>query len=494
MLEIGNHDRGDSGMAKPTAPPASAAELFFDRAGLHRRRVESLVGDSLAGADDGELYLEYHQAESFAFDDGRLKSCSFDTTQGFGLRAVADERTGLAHASELSEDAIKRAGATVRAVLSGHAGAIAAPPPRTNRHLYTDANPLLGETFDSKVKLLQDIDAYARGRDSRVRQVSASLLGSWQAVAVLRADGSMIEDIRPLVRLNVSIVAGEGDRQESGSRGAGGRAGYAAYLDPVHWRAQVDQALNQALLNLRSVPAPAGEMTVVLGPGWPGILLHEAIGHGLEGDFNRKHTSVFAGLLGKRVAAPGVTVVDDGTIEGRRGSLSIDDEGTPSNRTVLIEDGILKGFMQDRLNARLMGVAPTGNGRRESFAHMPMPRMTNTYMLPGKDDPAAMLAGVKRGVYAVDFGGGQVDITSGKFVFSCTEAYLIENGKVGQPIKGATLIGQGSEVLTRIKAIGNDLKLDTGVGTCGKNGQSVPVGVGQPTLLIDRLTVGGTAA
>ena len=474
--------------------PRSAAELFFTRAGLDRPRTESLVAGALAGADDGELFLEYSQSESFAYDDGRLKSASFDTAQGFGLRAVSGESTGYAHASELSEAAIGRAADTVKAVRAGRGGTLAEAPPRTNRHLYTDASPLQGVPFESKVALLQEIDAYARAKDPRVRQVSASLAGSWQAVAILRADGRLVEDIRPLVRLNVSVVVGDGDRQESGSHGAGGRTLYGHYLDPANWQAQVDEALRQALVNLGSEPAPAGEVPVVLGPGWPGILLHEAIGHGLEGDFNRKKTSVFAGLLGERVAAPGVTVVDDGTLADRRGSLTVDDEGTPSECTVLIEDGVLKGYMQDRLNARLLGMRPTGNGRRQSFAHMPMPRMTNTCMLAGREDPQEIIRSVKRGVYAVNFGGGQVDITSGKFVFSCTEAYRIEDGRIGRAIKGATLIGAGAEVLKKVKAIGNDLKLDPGIGTCGKNGQGVPVGVGQPTLLIDSITVGGTAA
>jgi TldD protein len=472
----------------------AADELFFTRAGLDRGRVEGLVGEALAGADDGELFLEYTQSESFSFDDGRLKSASFDTSQGFGLRAVAGDSTGYAHASELSEDAIRRAGGTVRAVLAGHAGVAAEGPVRTNRSLYVADNPLSAVPFDAKVKLLQEIDAYARGKDPRVRQVSASLLGSWQAVTILRADGQMVKDIRPLVRVNVSVVVGEGDRQESGSHGAGGRTSYLAYLEPESWRRQTDEALRQALVNLAAIPAPAGEMPVVLGPGWPGILLHEAIGHGLEGDFNRKQTSVFTGRVGERVAAPGVTVVDDGTIADRRGSLTVDDEGTPTQRTVLIEDGILKGYLQDRLNARLMGVAPTGNGRRQGYGYMPMPRMTNTMMLGGNADPREILASVKKGIYAVQFGGGQVDITSGKFVFSCTEAYEIDNGKVGRPLKGATLIGAGAEVLKRVGAIGNDMELDSGIGTCGKNGQGVPVGVGQPTVLIDAITVGGTAA
>ncbi len=469
-------------------------DLFFNRTDLDQGRVQGVVDDALRGADDGELFLEYITSESFSFDDGRLKSASFDTSQGFGLRAISGEQTGYGHASELSEAAIGRAAATVKAVRAGQAGTMAVSPPGTNRSLYQPDNPLSAVPFDAKVKLLEDINGYARGKDPRVRQVSCALLGSWQAVQIIRAGGDRVADIRPLVRLNVSVVVGEGDRQEVGSHGTGGRTGYQIYLQPDCWQAEVDEALRQALVNLESVPAPAGEMTVVLGPGWPGILLHEAIGHGLEGDFNRKKTSVFSGLLGERVATAGVTVVDDGTIADRRGSLTVDDEGTPSQYTVLIEDGILKGYIQDRLNARLMGMAATGNGRRQGFGHMPMPRMTNTYMLAGERDPAEILASVDDGVYAVSFGGGQVDITSGRFVFSCTEAYRIEHGKIGVPLKGATLIGAGEEVLRKVAAVGNDLELDSGVGTCGKNGQGVPVGVGQPTLRIDGLTVGGTAA
>ena len=473
---------------------ATAEELFFNRAGLDRSRCQRLVDEALAGADDGELFLEYCQSEGLSFDDGRLKSASFDTSQGFGLRAVSGEAAGYAHASELSEAAIRRAAETVRAVHAGHGGVMAAAPVGTNRSLYSDTNPLGAAPFEVKVKLLADIDAYARGLDPRVRQVTASLAGSWQAVHILRAGGERSADIRPLVRLNVSVVVGQGERMESGSYGTGGRIAYDTLLDPATWRGAVEEALRQALVNLDSVAAPAGEMPVVLGPGWPGILLHEAIGHGLEGDFNRKKTSAFAGLLGERVAAPGVTVIDDGTLEDRRGSLTVDDEGTPSQRTVLIEDGILTGYMQDRQNARLMNMAPTGNGRRQGYAHIPMPRMTNTYMLAGEKDPAEILASVDKGLYAVNFGGGQVDITSGKFVFSCTEAYLIEGGKIGPAVKGATLIGNGPDVLTKVSMIGNDMALDPGIGTCGKEGQGVPVGVGQPTLLIDALTVGGTAA
>jgi len=468
--------------------------LFFERTGMDPARVGALVTQSLAGMDDGELYLEYSQSESLALDDGRIKSASFDTSQGFGLRAVADEAAGYAHASELSEAAIRRAAATVRAVASGYSGVMAAPPSGTNRSLYTEENPLGLVDLGAKTWLLAEIDAYARSRDDRVRQVMASLSGLWQAVQIIRPDGRRVADIRPLVRLNVAIVVGEGERMETGSAGSGGRVAYDRYLDPQHWKSQVDEALRQALVNLAAVPAPAGEMTVVLGPGWPGVMLHEAVGHGLEGDFNRKKTSAFSGMIGQRVATQGVTVVDDGTLPDRRGSLTIDDEGTPTNCTVLIEDGILKGYMQDRMNARLLGAAPTGNGRRQSFAHAPMPRMTNTYMLAGGHDPQEIIGSVKRGLYAVNFGGGQVDITSGKFVFSASEAYLIEDGKVGPSVKGATLIGNGPDALTKVAMIGNDLRLDDGIGTCGKDGQGVPVGVGQPTLRMDGLTVGGTSA
>ncbi len=472
----------------------SPQELFFTRSGLDEKRVERLVGEALTGMDDGEIFLEYRQSESFSFDDGRLKAASYDTDQGFGLRAVSEESTGYAHAAELSEEAIKRAVTTVQAVRTGTSGTVAAGPARTNNTLYVDDNPLNEVPFEDKIKLMQDIDAYARAKDPRVRQVSASLGGSWQVVHLIRADGHAVGDIRPMVRLNVSVVVGDGDRQETGSHGTGGRTGYLGYINPQAWQGQVDEALRQALVNLESVDAPAGEMTVVLGPGWPGILLHEAIGHGLEGDFNRKKTSAFAGLMGQRVASPGVTVVDDGTIADRRGSLTIDDEGTPTSRTVLIEDGILTGYLHDRLNARLMNMTPTGNGRRQSYAHMPMPRMTNTLMMSGDRNPGEILQGVKKGLYAVNFGGGQVDITSGKFVFSCTEAYMVEDGKVGASVKGATLIGNGPDVLTKISGIGTDMALDPGIGTCGKNGQGVPVGVGLPTIRIDGLTVGGTAA
>jgi TldD protein len=466
---------------------------LIDRAELDRGKVRQIIVRGLDGADDGELFLEYRQAEALTFDNGRLKQATYDTVQGFGLRAVKDEAVGYAHASDLSEGALERAAEAVRAVKGGHSGSYAEAPARTNRKLYGDENPLGFPAFEAKVKLLESIDAYAREKEARVRQVSASVAASWQVVEILRADGETYRDIRPMVRMNVSIVAGDDDRQESGSYGFGGREGFQRLIEPHAWQGAVDEAIRQALVNLQAIPAPAGEMDVVLGSGWPGVMLHEAVGHGLEGDFNRKKTSAFAGLMGQRVAAKGVTVVDDGTIQARRGSLSIDDEGTPTNRTVLIEDGILVGYMQDRQNARLMGMAPTGNGRRESHAHVPMPRMTNTYMLAGDRDPKEILASVKNGLYAVSFGGGQVDITSGKYVFQCTEAYRIENGKVGAPVKGAMLIGNGPTDLHRISMIGNDFALDPGIGTCGKNGQGVPVGVGQPSLRMDKITVGGTA-
>ncbi len=478
------------------SPLATTDRLFFERPGatLARDDAERLAAAALDGADDGELFLEYRESEQTSLEDGRIRAAGFDTMLGFGLRAVAGEATGYAHAGELSEHALKRAAATVGAVTAGHSGVVGEPPRPSNARLYSDANPLSGMAFAARTALLGDIDAYARGLDPRVRQVMASLGGEWQAVQIIRADGRRVADLRPLVRLNVSVVVEAGGRRETGSYGCGGRFGYDRITTPAQWRAAVEEALRQALLNLDSRPAPAGEMPVVLGPGWPGILLHEAIGHGLEGDFNRKQTSAFAGLLGQRIASPGVTVVDDGTLADRRGSLTVDDEGTPTSRTVLIEDGILRGYMQDRLNARLMGVRATGNGRRQSYAHAPMPRMTNTVMMNGTQTKDEMIRSVGRGLYAVNFGGGQVDITSGKFVFSASEAFLIEDGRITAPVKGATIIGNGPDALTRVEMVGDDMALDPGIGTCGKNGQGVPVGVGQPTLKIAALTVGGTAA
>jgi TldD protein len=459
---------------------------------ISETRLKEIVSQTIAGADDGELYLESSESEALMFDNGRLKTANYSTDQGFGLRAVAGEAAGYAHASELSEAALLRAADAVSAVKSGYSGTLAEAPQRTNRHLYSDENPIGAPSFAEKAKLLTEIDAYMRNADPRVRQVTASLAASWQHVEIVRGDGQIVRDIRPLVRLNVSVVVGDGDRQESGSYGAGGRKGFGEFIAEDSWKHAADEALRQALVNLRAVPAPAGTFDIVLSSGWPGVMLHEAVGHGLEGDFNRKKTSAFAGLMGQQVAAKGVTVVDDGTMTERRGSLTIDDEGTPTNRNVLIEDGKLVGYMQDRQNARLMGVKPTGNGRRESYAHQPMPRMTNTYMTEGEYTPEEIIASVKNGVYAVSFGGGQVDITSGKFVFGCTEAYMIEDGKVTQPIKGAMLIGNGPDAMHRVSMVGNDLKLDNGIGMCGKAGQGVPVGVGQPHLRMNQMTLGGT--
>ena len=466
--------------------------LLYADGKLTPDEARALAAETLRNCDDGELFLQFAATEAFVFDDGRLKTANYSRDAGFGLRGVSGEMTGFAHANEISAAAIRRAGETLR-LLDPAKGQRPAPPPRSNRHLYTDASPLDAVPFAAKVGLLEKIDAAARARDPRIVQATANLAASWSAIEIVRPDGFVARDIRPLVRLNVSVVAEANGRRETGSFGMGGRYLYDALFEEANWTRAIDMAVAQALANLDSVPAPAGEMTVLLGPGWPGVLLHEAVGHGLEGDFNRKGTSAFSGRIGTRVAAPGVTIVDDGSIAHRRGSLSIDDEGTPTQETVLIEDGILKGYMQDRLNARLMGVAATGNGRREDYAHAPMPRMTNTFMRAGNDDPAELLSRVRKGIFAKSFGGGQVDIVSGKFTFSCTEAYQIEDGKLGSPIKGATLIGDGPSVLTRVTGIGNDLSLDEGVGMCGKGGQSIPAGVGQPTLLVEGLTVGGTA-
>ncbi|KAA9008070.1 metalloprotease TldD [Histidinibacterium aquaticum] len=459
---------------------------------LDKDRALALVREAVAGADDGELFLERRRSEVLSFDDGRLRTASYDASEGFGLRAVRGEAAGYAHSTTVDEAALRRAVATTRLAVGDGGGTLAEPPAGTNRKLYTDADPMEDAGFSGKVDVLREIDAYARALDSRVVQVSATLAASHQEVAILRPEGGLVTDTRPMSRLNISVIVEENGRREGGTAGAGGRAGLLALIEPGHWQEAAKEALRIALVNLRAEAAPAGVMDVVLGPGWPGILLHEAIGHGLEGDFNRKGSSAFAGLMGQQIAAKGVTVLDDGTLPDRRGSLTVDDEGTPSHRTTLIEDGKLVGYMQDRQNARLMGVEATGNGRRESYAHIPMPRMTNTYMLSGDSTPADLLTDVKDGIYAVGFGGGQVDITSGKFVFSCTEAYRVKDGKVGAPVKGATLIGDGATALQKIRGIGNDLELDPGIGNCGKAGQWVPVGVGQPSLLIGGLTVGGS--
>ena len=454
----------------------------------------TLLRDATAGADDGELFLERRRSEMLAFDDGRVKTASFDASEGFGLRAVRGETAGYAHSTTIDEHALRRAVGTARLAVGDGGGTMADAPAGTNKKLYTDENPMDQATFPAKIDLLKEIDAFARALDPRVIQVSVSLAASHQEVFILRPEGTLVSDIRPMSRINIAVIVEENGRRESGSMGGGGRAGLIGLIERDHWEGVAREALRIALVNLDAEAAPAGVMDVVLGPGWPGILLHEAIGHGLEGDFNRKGSSAFAGLMGQQIAAKGVTVLDDGTIPDRRGSITVDDEGTPSAKNTLIEEGVLVGYMQDRQNARLMGVAPTGNGRRESFAHAPMPRMTNTYMLAGDAEPETLVADLKDGIYAVGFGGGQVDITNGKFVFSCTEAYRVKNGVVGAPVKGATLIGDGATALKHIRGIGNDLALDPGIGNCGKAGQWVPVGVGQPSLMIGGLTVGGAAA
>jgi len=463
----------------------------FDLAPAALGQVFGLLGAHRI--DDADLYFQATQAESWSLEEGIVKSGSFSIECGVGVRAIAGEKTAFAYSDEISHAALDDAARATRAIARvGQNRRVRVVPRRAMpAPLYPQADPIASLDARAKVELLERLERLCRARDPRVTQVMAHLGGEHEVVLIARADGSIAADVRPLVRLSVQVIAEQDGRRESGSAGGGGRSDYAHFTDAV-LADYAERAVSQALVNLEARPAPAGTMSVVLGPGWPGILLHEAIGHGLEGDFNRKGSSAFAGRLGERVAAPGVTVVDDGTIPLRRGSLTVDDEGTPAQRTVLIEDGVLRGYLQDRMNARLMKMKPTGNGRRESFAHITLPRMTNTYMLAGAYDPAEIIASVKKGIYATNFGGGQVDITNGKFVFSTAEAYLIENGKVTQPVKGAMLIGNGPDALTRVAMVGNDMKLDTGIGTCGKEGQSVPVGVGQPTLRIDGLTVGGT--
>ena len=461
---------------------------------LDQQIALTLLQEATLGADDGELFIERRKSEVLSFDDGRIKNASFDAAEGFGLRAVKGETAGYAHSTTIDEHALRRAVATTRLAVGDGGGTMSAAPAGTNRKLYSDDDPMLQATFPAKIDILREIDAFGRGLDPRVVQVSASLGVSLQEVVILRPEGTLVNDTRPMARLYISVIVEENGKRESGSAGGGGRAGITGLIARDKWESYTREALRIALVNLDAEPAPAGVMDVVLGSGWPGILLHEAIGHGLEGDFNRKGSSAFAGLMGQQIAASGVTVLDDGTIPDRRGSITVDDEGTPSARNTLIEDGVLVGYMQDRQNARLMGVEPTGNGRRESYAHAPMPRMTNTYMLAGDAAPESLVADLKDGIYAVGFGGGQVDITNGKFVFSCTEAYRVKNGIVGAPVKGATLIGDGATALKQIRGIGNDLQLDPGIGNCGKAGQWVPVGVGQPSLMIGGLTVGGAAA
>ncbi|MBK1700887.1 metalloprotease TldD [Thiococcus pfennigii] len=477
-------------------PISIARQGILEPAGLTDGDLDRLCGALRAPAiDAADIYFQTSRLESWVLEDGIIKDGSFNIEQGAGFRAVSGEKTGFAYSDELHLPALEQAAQAARAIArGGQQGRVRIDGLPVPHRLYAPLNPIESLSNEEKVALLQRVDAEARRLDPRVREVVTSLVAAQDTVLIIADDGTLAADVRPLVRLNVSVIAEEHGRREQGTSGGGARAELGYFLAADLAVELAREAVRQALTNLEAGEAPAGTMTVVLGPGWPGVLLHEAVGHGLEGDFNRKGTSAFAGRLGERVAAPGVTVVDDGTLPGRRGSLNIDDEGTPTQCTVLIEDGILRGYMQDRLNARLMGLAPTGNGRRESYAHLPMPRMTNTYMLAGDKDPAEIIASVERGLYAANFGGGQVDITSGKFVFSASEAYLIEGGRIGRPVRGATLIGNGPDVLTRVSLIGNDLALDRGVGTCGKEGQSVPVGVGQPTLRIDGLTVGGTGA
>lgn len=467
---------------------------FFKSFNLDPAQAEKLTRQALAGKDDGELFLEHRIAESFSIENGTLKEATSDTRQGFGLRGVLGEAMSYAHSSEISEGALRRAVESVTAL--GNGGVYDVNPQATNQKFYTDENPLPQMSFESKVSFLAELDHYLRAKDARVRQVQANLRGSWQVVTIMRADGFLAHESRPIVTLTIFVTVEKDGRFETAYVTRGGRFLYERLLEEGSWKAQADDVLRKALLNLEARPAPAGEMPVVLGSGMPGVLLHEAVGHGLEGDFNRKGQSTFSHSMGQRIASSGVTVIDAGNItdmDHAHGNLTIDDEGTPSSRTVLIEDGLMAGHMLDRQNARLMGKTSTGNGRRQSYAHPPIPRMTNTFMLPGQHSPEEIMGSVKNGIYAVGFNGGQVDIVSGKFVFTSSEAYLIENGKMTSPVKGATLIGSGPEVMQSISMIGNDLSLDTGIGLCGKDGQNVVVGLGQPTLLVSKMTVGGTA-
>ena len=492
-------------LRSPTGAPQSAPtaqridiarQLLLAPFGLDESHLARALGEIRAHqVDDADLYFQYTRSEGWSLEEGIVKTGSFSIDQGVGVRAVSGEKTAFAYSDDISEASLLDAARTVRSISAARQGGrarVAATKIAKSRKLYAGIDPIASLDSTAKVALLEKAEQLARAKDPRVAQVMAGLASEYDVVLVARADGTLAADVRPLVRLSITVIAEQGGRREVGSAGGGGRFGLD-YFDDQQIAQYVNEAVHAALVNLESRPAPAGEMTVVLGPGWPGILLHEAIGHGLEGDFNRKGSSAFSGRIGQRVAAKGVTVLDDGTLTDRRGSLNVDDEGNTSQRNVLIEDGILKGYIQDSLNARLMGVAPTGNGRRESYAHIPMPRMTNTYMVGGDKDPQEIVASIKKGLYATNFGGGQVDITSGKFVFSASEAYWVENGKILYPVKGATIVGSGPESLKRVTMIGNDMRLDSGVGTCGKEGQSVPVGVGQPTLRIDGLTVGGTA-
>ena len=468
---------------------------FFNNSDISQQQAEQVVSETLDNCDDGELFLENSKSESLVLDDGKIKNTSFDSSLGFGFRAVQDDKTAFCHSNIISKKSLNDASQNLVSNMNSGSNKVQkqSNPKRTNVKLYEDKDPIENKPFKEKVELLKKIDDYVRQKNPNIKQVTASFFGEHQSVEIIKSDNQVYKDQRPLVRFNVSVMMERNGKKETGSYGTGGRMDYENYLGSDNWKTICDEAIRQAEVNLDSKPAPAGEMKVVLGPGWPGIILHEAIGHGLEGDFNRKKTSAFHNLVGQKIAHENVTVVDDGTIASRRGSLTIDDEGTPTSRNILIENGILKNFMQDRMNAKLMKVEPTGNGRRESFEYAPMPRMTNTFMINGNHTQDEMIKSVDKGIYAVSFGGGQVDITNGKFVFSCTEAYEINNGKIGAPLKGVTLIGNGPDILTKVSMVGNDMKLDPGIGTCGKAGQWVPVGVGQPSILVDQITVGGTS-
>ena len=468
---------------------------FFNNSDISQQQAEQVVSETLDNCDDGELFLENSKSESLVLDDGKIKNTSFDSSLGFGFRAVQDDKTAFCHSNIISKKSLNDASQNLVSNMNNGSNKVQkqSNPKRTNVKLYEDKDPIENKPFKEKVELLKKIDDYVRQKNPNIKQVTASFFGEHQSIEIIKSDNQVYKDQSPLVRFNVSVMMERNGKKETGSYGTGGRMDYENYLGSDNWKTICDEAIRQAEVNLDSKPAPAGEMKVVLGPGWPGIILHEAIGHGLEGDFNRKKTSAFHNLVGQKIANENVTVVDDGTIASRRGSLTIDDEGTPTSRNILIENGILKNFMQDRMNAKLMKVEPTGNGRRESFEYAPMPRMTNTFMINGNHTQDEMIKSVDKGIYAVSFGGGQVDITNGKFVFSCTEAYEINNGKIGAPLKGVTLIGNGPDILTKVSMVGNDMKLDPGIGTCGKAGQWVPVGVGQPSILVDQITVGGTS-
>ena len=465
---------------------------FFTKTDLSRKDAESIISETLNNCDDGELYLENSKSESIVLDDDKIKSSSYSSDLGYGLRAVTGEVVAYSHSNEISKKSLKQSANNLSSTLKSQKGIYNHEIPQSNEKFYKDVNPIEEKSLQSKLDLLKEVNNYTRAKGGMVQQVTASFAGEQKSIEIIRSGGEALTDVRPLIRFNVSVMLEKNGRKETGVYGIGGRQSYDDYLKNDNWKNVCEEALRIATVNLDSKPAPAGEMKVVLGPGWPAILIHEAIGHGLEGDFNRKKTSAFHDLMGQKVASKGVTIIDDGTIDKRRGSLTIDDEGTPTERTVLIENGILKNFMQDRLNARLMGTRSTGSGRRENYKHIVLPRMRNTMMLSGKQTQDEMIKSVDKGIFAVSFGGGQVDITSGKFVFNCTEAYEINNGKIGSPIKGATLIGDGPSILKEVSMVGNDMMMDPGIGTCGKAGQGVPVGVAQPSILIDKMTVGGT--